>query len=693
MEKNISLSIVIPTYKRPQAFMECLRSILDQSELPAEIFCIDDDSLNENIILESDILCRKRGIRFYYVKKDHAICRKGLSESKNLALDLVSSDIVLFLDDDIVLDAGFLVAIMNCWRSDSSPLFFSVGGIVREGRARSVFELMYHKFFGIHSTLAWDVNDVGYQIWDDSIKHKEKGYYSHGGLTSYRTNLVREFRFCLFQGGRTGLEDVELSLRTKKCGYYSWMEPRATALHHHASLGRESEWISGKKESQNRKVIFKTLCKQDLFHQMWFFWASVGWVLRQFINRNLKKGFGMIEGFFPSQEGNQVLHASELERSVLQKKKILVTMPWSTYGAVGTERSMSIVLNHFSKELYEISVIILTANSVDQVMLRSLVGPECEIQIFSTVNPFSAILRLAKQIKKRNPDFLIANTTGVMCLTILAKWFSTQKAKMISLNRGMNFRDWKRRFLNQFAYFFSDAYVVVSQGMKQTCMQELSVLGKKIRPIYNSFDIESILKQSEEPLEPEDLAYLSKIVGPRVLYIGRFEEIQKEVSLLVKAVALLCNQGRFVHLILVGDGPDKSLLFDLVETLHVQEYVHFFSWKKNPYPYIKSSDVLVLSSAYEGFGRVIVEALALGVQVVSTDCPSGPSEILDRGTYGRLVPIHDDVEFAKAILLALDHPIDPNKLKMRARDFSYVKAVSDFEELFLELDSNPKRPL
>ncbi len=98
----------------------------------------------------------------------------------------------------------------------------------------------------------------------------------------------------------------------------------------------------------------------------------------------------------------------------------------------------------------------------------------------------------------------------------------------------------------------------------------------------------------------------------------------------------------------------------------------------NPFPYLMRASVFVLSSAYEGLPRVLIEALACGCPAVSTDCPSGPAEILDGGSYGALVPVADDAAMAKAILATLDEPPDPDRLRTRATLFSLDGKVNRY---------------
>ncbi len=105
----------------------------------------------------------------------------------------------------------------------------------------------------------------------------------------------------------------------------------------------------------------------------------------------------------------------------------------------------------------------------------------------------------------------------------------------------------------------------------------------------------------------------------------------------------------------------------------------------NPYPYMSNADVFVLSSRWEGFGIVIAEAMACGTPVVSTDCPSGPAEILENGRYGKLVPVGDSDAVAEAILETLSHPPDVSASVARAMQFSVENSAIKYIELFREL--------
>lgn len=296
----MKFSIVIPTYNREKDLINCLNSILSQTVLPTEVIIIDDGDLPSNLIdiFKNDFLLK--GINLIYYKKNHEFERRGLSESKNKALEIINTEIFFMIDDDVVLESDFCESIMNIWENKKNDdKLIGVGGIIKNRRNRFILEKYYNVLFGIFSKYSWDVNRVGFQIWNEEINEPSLGYYAHGGVCSYKLEKVKEIKFSIFTGGRTALEDVDFCLRSKNKRYYFIIEPKAQLFHYHSIISRESQFLMGYKESINRKIIFKTSNKKPTFSLwVWFYWANLGWILRQFLVGNFSKGTGMIKAIF-----------------------------------------------------------------------------------------------------------------------------------------------------------------------------------------------------------------------------------------------------------------------------------------------------------------------------------------------------------------------------------------------------------
>ncbi len=291
----MKFSLTIPTYKREQALLKALRCVLDGSRIPDEILIIDDAQIKKSTLEQIKSLVDIKKIKFVYYKKDHSKHRRGLSESKNLAIDLAENEIIFFIDDDVFVDKFYFEKIMDVWENNKDPKLFGVGGKITNNRKQSFFEKsIYNKIFALTGELSWDVNEVGYQVWDEAVVELEKAYYIHGGVSSYKRAYLKQFGFKTFSGGRTGLEDVELSLRVKKAGFYFLYEPSAQVLHLHEVNGRERPFLSGKKEMQNRKEIFNMHCSQSRRQSLVFVWASTGWILRKLLSLQFSYAAGML---------------------------------------------------------------------------------------------------------------------------------------------------------------------------------------------------------------------------------------------------------------------------------------------------------------------------------------------------------------------------------------------------------------
>jgi glycosyltransferase involved in cell wall biosynthesis len=156
-------------------------------------------------------------------------------------------------------------------------------------------------------------------------------------------------------------------------------------------------------------------------------------------------------------------------------------------------------------------------------------------------------------------------------------------------------------------------------------------------------------------------------VVPVILGVGELCA-RKDFGTLIRAFALVRRE-RPARLVILGKGRQREKLEALARELGVGADVSLPGFVNNPYPYMKRASLFVLSSAYEGFGNVLVEALATGTPVVATDCPSGPREILEDGRYGPLVPVGDVRRLASSILDTLAHPPEPPLLVQAAERF------------------------
>ncbi|MEC4813037.1 MAG: glycosyltransferase [Scytonema sp. PMC 1069.18] len=223
-------------------------------------------------------------------------------------------------------------------------------------------------------------------------------------------------------------------------------------------------------------------------------------------------------------------------------------------------------------------------------------------------------------------------------------------------------------------YPWADKIVAVSHGVAKDLASVTSLPLERIQVIHNPVIFPELFALAKQPVTHP--WFQSKEV-PVILGVGRLHS-QKDFPTLIRAFAKV-RQVRPARLVILGNGPEQKHLETLVHKLGLEQEVAFLGFVQNPYAYMAKASVFVLSSAWEGLGNVLVEALAVETPVVSTDCESGPSEILANGKYGWLTPVGDSEAIAQAILNVLSgniKPVDPNWLHQFTLDACVEKYLN-----------------
>jgi glycosyltransferase involved in cell wall biosynthesis len=223
----------------------------------------------------------------------------------------------------------------------------------------------------------------------------------------------------------------------------------------------------------------------------------------------------------------------------------------------------------------------------------------------------------------------------------------------------------------------ADAAICVSQGVAEDLIKVTGMPRQKTHVVYNPVVSLELEQKAQESIAHPWFAFDDP---PVILAVGRLVP-QKGYSTLLRAFSMIL-QKHPAHLLILGEGQERASLEPLAKQLDLTENVQMPGSVKNPYAYMARARLLVLSSEWEGLPNVLVEALACGTPVVSTDCRSGPSEILDGGRYGRLVPVGDADALALAILETLQETPDRNLLRQRAQDFTLEESVRKYIRIF-----------
>ncbi len=232
----------------------------------------------------------------------------------------------------------------------------------------------------------------------------------------------------------------------------------------------------------------------------------------------------------------------------------------------------------------------------------------------------------------------------------------------------------------------ADGIVAVSTGLGDELQRLASAPRDRIHVLYNPVDLKRIATLAEENL---DDPWFQAGQPPVIVSAGRLHP-QKDFSTLLQTMKLLDSEPK-MRLAILGEGQERSALEGLIRKLGLVERVRLVGFKPNPYAYMSRASAFVLSSAWEGLSNVLIEALACGCRVVSTDCPYGPSEILKSGEYGALVPVRNPEALAVAIRKILREPFSKERNRQRSRVYDIKAIAAQYLDLF-SIVKNRARP-
>lgn len=311
----------------------------------------------------------------------------------------------------------------------------------------------------------------------------------------------------------------------------------------------------------------------------------------------------------------------------------------------------------------------------------SQVPEEIQIIDLKVNRAFKSIPALSKYIKKYKPDVLFSAKHYINVMALITKSLSFTKTKIVVAGHGMFFPEQQSKLLTRFMQFLypkADKIIAVSQGVAENIAASAKIDQNLIEVIYNPV----ITEQLKEKVN-EEIPFPKEANTKYILSVGRLSK-EKDFATLINAFEkvhdVICSK-----LIIIGEGPEREKLENLISKKNLENSISLSGFSANPYATLKHGDLFVLSSLTEGLPTVIIEALYCGVPVISTDCPSGPREILENGKFGKLVSVGDESELASEILRTLDESVDKEKLKARSLRFSSENAVINYTNLIEEL--------
>jgi glycosyltransferase involved in cell wall biosynthesis len=358
------------------------------------------------------------------------------------------------------------------------------------------------------------------------------------------------------------------------------------------------------------------------------------------------------------------------------RKSIGIYLTSMTMG--GAERVALNLCSGLSEQGYEVDLILVNATG----KLLEDVPSNVSIVNLNAGRVARSIVPLRDYLSSQRPDVLYSMMTEPNIIALLARTLTSVETKLVISEHNMlsqsssSLKDQFVRFGAWALYPLADDIVAVSEGVKRDLVENTRLDTDAITLIHNPVDVESIQSRAKEPVDHEWF----KDENTKVILSGGRHEPQKGFKTLLNGFARV--ERRNIRLMLFGAGPETERLKEQATTLGIDGRVWFPGFVENPYKYMENADVFVLSSQYEGFGLVLIEALACGCPVVSTDCESGPAEVLEEGKYGSLVPVGDDTALGEAVRQCLDNSVDSDILRHRSENFNIKSAIQEYMRIF-----------
>lgn len=255
----------------------------------------------------------------------------------------------------------------------------------------------------------------------------------------------------------------------------------------------------------------------------------------------------------------------------------------------------------------------------------------------------NALFPLARLIRTERPDVILSSVLDANIVAVAARALSGERPKLVlretNSHRARGDIGFLRQKLTRFAYPRGDAVIALSEGVRHELIEDYALPAASVVTIHNPVEVEALTAEAREASVPP-----VEKNGRWIMGVGRLIR-QKGFDRLIRAVAQLKRAD--VSLVLVGEGPDREALSAQARKLGVPLLMPGFV--RQPAHWLAHADVFALSSRWEGFGHVIVEAMAAGAPVVAFDCPHGPRDILTDRVDGLLVPDGDEAALTRAM--------------------------------------------
>ena len=346
----------------------------------------------------------------------------------------------------------------------------------------------------------------------------------------------------------------------------------------------------------------------------------------------------------------------------------------------GAERVMVLLANGFVARGHRVDLVLARAEGpyLDEV------AAGVRVIDLGRSRVLTSLWRLMRYLRRERPDAMLSAMTHANVIAIWAKMLARVPLRLMVSEHSSPSRSHSgggmariMQLLVRRFYGKADIIVCVSNGAREEMAALYPALAERVTTIYNPLDLDRIHRMMEEPVSHR---WLEERDRPVILAVGRLTAA-KDYPTLLRAMAHLLDQ-RPARLIILGQGEEEAVLRQLIHDLGIGEHVDLVGFQKNPFSWMRRCDLYVMSSAWEGLPGSLLEALVCGAKVVSTDCRTGPREILEDGKWGALVPVGDAHALAAAIIERLGQSKSVAN-SQRLKDFEpahiaqrYLKTIS-----------------
>lgn len=316
------------------------------------------------------------------------------------------------------------------------------------------------------------------------------------------------------------------------------------------------------------------------------------------------------------------------------------------------------VANHFDSCGTPVEIVVFRAPREPAPRLSQRVG----MTSLDTRRTLSSLVRLARHLRRTKPSTILSMGTHINAMVLVAAKLAGIHARIVlsdhtHLSGSAARSRWTSRLVPlsmRLTYRFADQVVAVSRSVARDVVRHSGVAPDKLQVIYNGLDLEGARRRAQLSAEPVDVADMEQ---GYIISVGRLDSV-KDHATLIQAFAIVARR-RPESLVIVGEGRERPNIEHLIKSLGLERRVRLTGYLANPMPLLRRARLFVLSSVAEGFAIALLEAMACGVPVVSTDCPGGPREILEDGKWGELVPVGNSVALGAAMEATLCLPHAP----------------------------------